>query len=88
MNECHRSVQNFFLKKILNDIIMQYRVGTQKLIIGIQNNICGIFFFFWVPYFWFKESASEKCFLLKHFSEIIIIIIKRQVYSRAYPTEA
>lgn len=80
-------------KKELNDIIMQCRVGTQKLIIGIQNNICGIFFFWGYHIFGSKkvlfEEAPEKYFLLKHFSEIIIIIIiKRQVYSRAYSTEA
>lgn len=71
---------------------MQYRVGTQKLIIGIQNiqnNICGIFFFWGYHIFGSKkvlfEEAPEKYFLLKHFAEIII---KRQVYSRAYFTEA
>lgn len=51
------------------------------------------FFFFGYHIFGSKkvlfEEAPEKCFLLKHFSQIIIIIIiKRQVYSRAYSTEA
>lgn len=52
-------------------------------------------FFFFLGYHIFGskkvlfEEAPEKYFLLKHFSEIIIIIIiKRQVYLRAYSTEA
>lgn len=71
----HEAKTLFKEKKELNDIIMQYRVGTQKLIIGIQNiqnNICGIFFFFLGNHIFGSkkvlfEEAPEKCFLLKHF---------------------
>lgn len=74
---------------------MQYRVGTQKLIIAHKTYkttyAAFLFFFFGYHIFGSKkvlfEEAPEKCFLLKHFSQIIIII-KRQVYSRAYSTEA